>query len=101
MESTWELLRPGGVEIAVGMPRAGAKVPIRAGGLFLEKRLVGSSYGSSDPHRDIPRLMALIRSGELRLDPMVTEELRLDQAQHALENLAEGRGARQVIVYEH
>lgn len=45
--------------------------------------------------------MALIRSGELRLDPLVTEELRLDQAQHALENLAEGRGARQVIVYEH
>ncbi|MBW2290463.1 MAG: Zn-dependent alcohol dehydrogenase [Deltaproteobacteria bacterium] len=101
MESAWEMLRPGGLEIAVGMPRAGEKIPIRAGGLFLEKRLAGSTYGSSDPRRDIPRLLAHIRNGEFHLDPLVSEELPLERAQSALDDLAAGRGARHVIVFDH
>ena len=100
LEAAWELLRPGGVEIAVGMPRAGDRVPIRAGGLFVEKRLVGCTYGGSDPRRDIPRLLEYIRTGDFRLDPLVSEELPLDRAQEALDALAAGRGARQVIVHD-
>ena len=100
MESAWEMLRPGGLEIAVGMPRASEKIPIRAGGLFLEKRLAGSTYGGSDPRRDIPRLLGHIRKGEFRLDPLVSEELPLERAQSALDDLAAGRGARQVIIFD-
>jgi Zn-dependent alcohol dehydrogenase len=101
LEAAWEMLRPGGLEIAVGMPRAGEKIAIRAGGLFLEKRLAGATYGGCDPRRDIPKLLQLVVSGEFRLDELVSDELPLDRAQEALEALAAGRGARQVIVHSH
>ena len=89
LESTWELLRPGGTEIAVGMPRAGERVPIRAGGLFLEKRLVGSTYGGADPRRDIPRIVEHVASGAFDLDALVSDELPLDAVQRAVDERVE------------
>lgn len=99
LEAAWEILRPGGVEIAVGMPAASDRIPIRAGGLFLEKRLVGSTYGGADPRRDIPRLIEHIQSGEFQLEPLVSREIDLEHAQQALDALGEGRGGRHVIVH--
>ena len=96
--TAWEILRPGGIAVVVGMPAARETVPIRVGGFFQERRLVGCVYGSASPHRDIPRLLELARQGELRLDPLVTAELPLEAAQQALDDLARGSGARHVIV---
>lgn len=98
IETAWEILRPGGLALVIGMPAGREKIPIRAGGLFLERRLAGSVYGGSDPRKDIPRLLEYIEQGEFQLDPMVSEELPLDGAPDALEALAAGEGARHVIV---
>ncbi len=98
IETAWEVLRPGGLAVAIGMPRASETIPIRAGGLFLERRLTGCVYGGADPHRDIPRIIELVRDGSFRLDPLVSEELPLSRAQEALDALAAGEGARSVIV---
>ncbi len=99
IETAWEILRPGGTALIIGMPRSGEKIPIRAGGLFLERRLVGSVYGGADPRRDVPLLLDHVRDGSLRLDPLVTAELPLSGVAEALEALREGRGARHVIVH--
>jgi len=98
IQTAWEVLRPGGLAVVIGMPRASEQIPIRAGGFFLERRIAGCTYGSADPRRDIPRLLQHVIRGELRLDPMVTEELPLARAQQALDALAAGEGARHVIV---
>ena len=87
------------LETCGGMPRASEKIPIRAGGLFLERRLVGCVYGGADPRRDIPRLLDHVRDGSFRLDPLVSEELPLSGVAKALDALQEGRGARHVIVH--
>jgi len=100
IETAWESLRPGGLAVVVGMPRAGEKLPIRAGGLFLERRLAGCTYGYADPRRDIPRLLDLAARGELRLDALISEELPLGRVQRALDDLAAGTGARHVIVFD-
>ena len=99
IETAWEILRPGGTALIIGMPRSGEKIPIRAGGLFLERRLVGSVYGGADPRRDIPLLLDHVRQGSLRLDPLVTAEWPLQDVALALDALREGRGARHVIVH--
>lgn len=99
IETAWEILRPGGTALIIGMPRSGEKIPIRAGGLFLERRLVGSVYGGADPRRDVPLLLEHVREGALRLDPLVTAELPLSGVAEALEALRAGRGARHVIVH--
>ena len=99
IETAWEILRPGGLAVIIGMPRAGEKIPIRAGGLFQERRMAGCVYGGADPHRDIPRVLDHVRAGEFDLDALVTEELSLGRAQEALDALAAGVGARHVIVH--
>ena len=40
--------------------------------LTMEKELVGSIFGSSNPEEDVPRLLGLYRDGLLDLDGMVT-----------------------------
>jgi Zn-dependent alcohol dehydrogenase len=99
IETAWEVLRPGGLAVVIGMPRAGEKIPIRAGGLFQERRLAGCVYGGGNPLEEIPRLLEYVERGELRLDPLVTEELPLERTQAALDALAAGEGARHVIVH--
>ena len=98
IETAWEILRPGGLAVVIGMPRAGERIPIRAGGLFLERRLAGCTYGHADPRRDVPRLLEHAVRGELRLDAMISDALALSDAQRALDALAAGEGARHVIV---
>jgi Zn-dependent alcohol dehydrogenase len=98
IETAWALLRPTGLAVAIGMPSAREKVRLRVGGFFQEKRISGCVYGSAHAHRDIPRLMELSRTGELRLDPLVSEELPLERVQEAMDSLARGEGARHVVV---
>lgn len=96
----WSLLRPTGTAVAVGMPSARDQVPIRAGGFFQEKRITGSVYGSSDPRRDIPHYVELYRKGELKLDPLITRRIGLDELNDAFDAMARGEGARSVVVFE-
>jgi S-(hydroxymethyl)glutathione dehydrogenase/alcohol dehydrogenase len=98
IETAWEVLRPGGLALVIGMPRASERIPLRAGGLFQERKIAGCVYGGADPHRDIPRLLDHVARGEFELDRLVSDELPLDRVQEALDDLAAGRGARQVIV---
>ena len=98
IETAWSILRPGGVAVVVGMPKARERAQIRVGGFFQEKRLAGCVYGGAYAHRDIPRLLEYVRSGELRLDPLVSHELPLEGAQQALDDLSNGTGARHVLV---
>jgi S-(hydroxymethyl)glutathione dehydrogenase/alcohol dehydrogenase len=98
LECAWEMLRPGGTAVAVGMPAARDRVSLRMGGFFQARRIVGCVYGGGDPHRDIPRLLDLVRSGRFQLDPLVAAELPLARAQDALDALSAGRGPRHVLV---
>jgi Zn-dependent alcohol dehydrogenase len=97
IESAWDLLRPTGLLLVVGMPAARERVPIRVGGFFHKKRIAGCVYGNAHPRRDIPLLFEYVRRGAFRLDPLVTHELPLERAQEALDDLRDGYGVRHVI----
>ncbi len=99
IEQAWSLLRPTGQAIVVGMPALREEVKLRVGGFFQQKSITGSAYGSSAPRRDIPRLIDLYRRGELRLEPMVTRRIGLDEVNDALAAMGRGEGARTVIVF--
>jgi Zn-dependent alcohol dehydrogenase len=49
-------------------------------------------------HRDVPRLVELYRSGELRLDEVVTSRLALDDLPAAFRRMRAGEGLRTVVV---
>ncbi|HEV8296489.1 MAG TPA: zinc-binding dehydrogenase, partial [Acidimicrobiales bacterium] len=81
--AVFELTRPGGQCVMVGSPPAGTKIPIDGRSLFAERRLLGTTGGSNVPHRDIPRIVDLYRSGRLDLDSLISQRLPLEDVHAA------------------
>jgi S-(hydroxymethyl)glutathione dehydrogenase/alcohol dehydrogenase len=68
--------------------------------LTMEKELVGSIFGSSNPEEDVPRLLGLYRDGLLNLDGMVTRTYPLEQINDGYRDMREGRNIRGVLLLE-
>jgi len=101
IDQAFRSLRKGGTAVVVGVARGEESVPVRPVALtFEEKTLTGSYFGSARPREDFPRLLALYRSGRLKLDELITHRYRIDEAPQAFADLEAGRNARGVIVFE-
>jgi S-(hydroxymethyl)glutathione dehydrogenase / alcohol dehydrogenase len=101
IEQTFQMTRRGGQAIIVGVPAFDVTMTITPAMdlLFQEKQIRGSWYGSSNVHRDVPALARLYGEGKLLLDELISQEIRLDQVNEALENMGSGEIARSVIKY--
>ena len=64
-----------------------------------QKSLVGTIFGSANPRYDIPRLLGLYRSGQLKLDEMVTRTYGLDDINEGYQDMRDGKNIRGVVVY--
>ena len=62
--------------------------------------LRGALFGDSNPLYDIPMLLGLYRSGDLKLDELITRRYRLDEISQAYQDLEDGKNIRGVIVHE-
>jgi NDMA-dependent alcohol dehydrogenase len=95
------MTRRGGQAILVGVPPMDVMVtlPAMIGLIVQEKTVKGCWYGSSDVRRDVPRLIDLYRKGELKLDELISREIKLDGVNDAYEAMKAGEVARSVIVY--
>lgn len=94
-------LRKGGTAVVVGIAPLKDATTVRTASLaFEEKTLTGSYFGSARPREDFPRLMNLYRAGRLRLDELITHRYPIDEAPQAFADLAEGRNARGMIVFD-
>jgi alcohol dehydrogenase len=88
----------GGTTVTVGLPDPAAELRLPAAAMVAEARtVVGSYLGSSAPRRDIPRLLALWSAGRLPVEKMVTGRRTLEQANLAMEELADGSAVRQIL----
>ncbi len=82
----------------VGAGRPDDLVELTAQELFHdEKQLIGSYYGSSDMQRELPRLIALWRSGRLNLEGMVDEVVDLEAINEVATGQREGRTLRTML----
>ena len=101
VEQAFRSLRKGGKAVVVGVTRGEESVPVRPASLtFEEKTLTGSYFGSARPRADFPRLLELYRAGKLKLDELITRRYRIEEAPQAFADLAAGRNARGVIVFD-
>ena len=62
-----------------------------------EKRLIGTQYGSCNPHADIPLVLNLATTGRLPLARLVTARYALDEISVGYADLAEGKNIRGLI----
>jgi len=95
------MARRGGQAILVGVPPMDVMVtlPAMIGLIVAEKTVKGCWYGSSDVRRDVPRLIDLYRKGQLKLDELISREIKLDGINDAYETMKTGEVARSVVVY--
>jgi NDMA-dependent alcohol dehydrogenase len=64
-----------------------------------QKQLVGTIFGSANPRYDIPRLLGLYQSGQLKLDELITTTYGLDDINQGYQDMRDGKNIRGVIVY--
>lgn len=98
---TIDMTRRGGQAVLVGLPGLDAMLtlPTLIGVILAERSIAGCWFGSSDVRRDIPRLIELYRSGDLKLDELVSRRIDLAEINQAFTAMTGGEVARSVIVY--
>jgi S-(hydroxymethyl)glutathione dehydrogenase/alcohol dehydrogenase len=99
--NAFNAIRKGGTVVVTGLADP-TKNTIELPGALLtlfEKRIQGSLFGSGDPFHDIPRMVELYRSGDLKLDELITSTYTLDQVNQGYQDLLDGKNVRGVIVY--
>ena len=65
-----------------------------------QRRIQGHVFGMCNPLYDIPRLLRLYQSGQLKLDELITRRYRLDEVNQGYQDLDDGKIIRGVIVHE-
>jgi S-(hydroxymethyl)glutathione dehydrogenase/alcohol dehydrogenase len=66
-----------------------------------QRRVQGAIFGSCNPLYDVPRLLGLYRSGDLKLDELITRRYRLEEVNQGYQDMLDGKNIRGVIVHEH
>ena len=90
--------RARGAAVLIGIPREDAVLSLPALTIpRMERRVLGSIYGSSRPERDFALTLELYRRGRLPLDRLISHRLPLEQVQHGLDLLVSGEAIRAVL----
>ena len=98
MQAAFLSTRQRGAAVLIGIPRADAVVELPALTIpRMERRVLGSIYGSTWPERDFAKTFELYRSGRLPLDKLITHRLPLDDVERAFDLMRAGEAVRVVL----
>jgi alcohol dehydrogenase len=99
LSDAWQATARGGTTVAIGLPHPSQELHLSAAQLVGEARtLVGSYLGGAVPERDLPRMIDLWRAGRLPVERLHSTSLPLDDVNLAMDELADGRTVRQVLL---
>lgn len=90
IEMGYEITKPQGRVVLVGVPSKGRNTSIYSLPLHFGKELKGSHGGEALPHQDIPRYQNLFRHGRLRLKELITDYFSLENVNSAIVGLRDG-----------
>lgn len=100
IRASWASTRRGGTTTVVGIGPKDQQVVFSPLELFHFARVLqGCVYGSTDPFRDIPRVLAHAAAGELDLGALITRRIDLGDVDSAFADMEAGTGARAVITF--
>jgi S-(hydroxymethyl)glutathione dehydrogenase/alcohol dehydrogenase len=100
IRAAYDAVHRGGTAVIVGAGRSDQMVEFNAFELFfMEKKILGSYYGSADVRIEFDRLIRLWRSGRLDLQGMVTRSMDISQANEAFAAMKRGEVIRQVLTF--
>lgn len=98
MEAAFLSTRKRGAAVLIGIPRAEATLSLPAVTIpRMERRILGSIYGSTKPERDFSETLDLFREGRLPLDRLISHRLPLEEAERGFELMQSGDALRVVL----
>jgi S-(hydroxymethyl)glutathione dehydrogenase/alcohol dehydrogenase len=99
IRSAWGASRRGGTTTIVGIGGKEQQVTFSALELFhFARTITGCVYGSTDPMRDIPKILGYAAEGRLDLAGLISSTIGLDGIDGAFADMEKGVGARAVVV---
>lgn len=100
-ETAYNAIGFGGMLVTVGLPPAHATSQIAPLNLTAGARtVVGSYLGSAVPSRDIPEYAQLYLEGKLPVGELISSTIQFDNINRAMDELADGKAIRQVIIFD-
>jgi len=100
LESAVRMTRRGGLTVTAGLPPPDAALAVNVVSLVAEERTLKGSYiGTCVPLRDVPRYIALYKSGRLPVNRLLTGTLSLDDINIGFDRLHGGDAVRLVITF--
>ena len=66
---------------------------------LLQKRIQGAIFGGVSPRTQIPHLLNMYRSGQLKLDELITQEYSLAEINQGYQDMRDGKNIRGIIRY--
>ncbi|HWJ97155.1 MAG TPA: Zn-dependent alcohol dehydrogenase [Acidimicrobiales bacterium] len=100
MRAAYDAVRRGGTACVIGVGAMDKEVSFNGFEIFFsEKTFMGSYYGSVDVRSDFHRLLSLWKSGQLNLDGMITNRMKIDEINDAFDIMKKGDAIRTVITF--
>jgi S-(hydroxymethyl)glutathione dehydrogenase/alcohol dehydrogenase len=93
----FDMIRPGGTAVIVGMMPMGSEISVPGPAFLQEKKMIGCMYGSARFREHMPRLVDMFLQGRLNLSSLVSERMPLADINHAFELMKTGKVARSVL----
>jgi S-(hydroxymethyl)glutathione dehydrogenase/alcohol dehydrogenase len=67
---------------------------------LFKKTVKGSLFGDCNPTVDIPKILGLYQSGDLKLDELITKTYTLEQVNQGYDDLLAGKNIRGVMIHD-
>ena len=100
LAQAYESTMRGGTTVAIGLPHPDHHFSVPAFTLSaMEKTVKGSYQGSCVPSRDIPKFIEMFHAGQLPVDQLLSDTIRLEDINEGFDRLHKGEVARQVILF--
>lgn len=92
---------PRGMTVIVGLPAFKDTLQVPPFIFIKDERVLTGSYmGTTQYQTEIPKLVALYKAGKLKLDELITARFPLEDINHAIELVEQGKALRNVIMFE-
>ena len=88
-----------GQSIIVGVAGSGQEISTRPFQLVTGRVWRGSAFGGVKGRTELPGMVEQYMSGELKIDPIITHNMKFEQINHALDLMHEGQSIRTVLHY--
>lgn len=98
-EQAFDMLRPAGTAVLIGVQPFGAKIELTGLSFLDERQVRGSLMGSNRFRTDIPFYLDLYQRGMLDLDRMISQRIPLDDVNAGYAAMEGGTVARSVVIF--